>query len=80
MHGVVPLTVRNITRDTHDILVQRAARSGRSLQEYLRVTLTNLAAEADVHDVLSRGEARLRATGGPVPDQVILSHRDADRR
>ncbi len=74
------ITVRNVSQETRDILAQRAARSGRSLQEYLRLTLDDLAAQADIHNLMERVEARLRATGRPVPADVILRHRDADRR
>ncbi len=74
------ITVRHISRETRDILAQRAARSGRSLQEYLRLTLESFAAQADIHEVMERVDARLRATGRPVPADVILRHRDADRR
>lgn len=74
------ITVRHISRETRDILAQRAARSGRSLQEYLRLTLEGFAAQADIHEVMERVDARLRATGRPVPADVILRHRDADRR
>lgn len=74
------ITVRNIRRETRDILAQRAARSGRSLQEYLRVTLEGLAAEADIHALMDRVDARVRATGGSVPADSIVRHRDEDRR
>ena len=74
------ITMRNVNRETRDILAQCAARSGRSLQEYLRLTLDDRAAQADIHDVMACVEARLRATGRPVPADVILRHRDADRR
>lgn len=74
------ITVRNIPRDTHEELGARAARSGRSLQEYLRAQLIELARSPDMGTLLARIQERKRRTGTRLPASKILAHRDADRR
>jgi antitoxin FitA len=48
------ITIRNVPEETRDELAARAARSGRSLQEYLLAALTNLAGRPDVRTVMER--------------------------
>lgn len=74
------ITVRDVPDDTRDELAARAARSGRSLQEYLRAELIELAQRPDVDSLLSRARERTRRTGSQLPAAAILGHRDADRR
>lgn len=77
---MVALTIRNIPDDVRDELAARAARSGRSLQEYLAATLTELASRPSVEDVLARARDRVNKTGSRVSVDDIVSARDADRR
>lgn len=77
---MVALTIRNIPDEVRDELAARAARSGRSLQEYLAAALTDLASRPAVEDVLARARDRVRTTGSRVSVEDILSARDADRR
>ena len=56
------------------------ARSGRSLQEYLRLELIALAQKPDVRTVLELVTARKQATGSALSVEQILDYRDADRR
>lgn len=77
---MVALTIRNVPAEVRDELAARAARSGRSLQEYLASVLTELAAKPAVEDVLARARERARTTGSRVSVEDILSARDADRR
>jgi antitoxin FitA len=77
---MVALTIRNVPDGVRDELAARAARSGRSLQEYLAAVLTELAARPAVEDVLARARERARTTGSQVSAEDILSARDADRR
>jgi plasmid stability protein len=77
---MVALTIRNVPDEVRDELAARAARSGRSLQEYLAAALTELASKPSVEDVLARARERARTTGSRVSVQDILSARDADRR
>lgn len=74
------VTVRDLPDEVRDELAARAARSGQSLQEYLRVMLVASVARPTIDDVLSRARARVDATGSRVDPQGILGARDADRR
>jgi hypothetical protein len=58
----------------------RAAASGRSLQEYLRARLVEMAQQPDLETVLGTIRARKAATGSRVTAEQIVAHRDADRR
>jgi plasmid stability protein len=77
---VVAITIRDIPDDVRDELAGRAARSGKSLQEYLRGMLVDTAAKPTVHDVLRRARARVEATGSHLDAATILAAKDADRR
>jgi antitoxin FitA len=74
------ITIRNIPERARDELAARAAASGRSLQEYLRAQLIELASRPDVETVLARIRERKQRTGTELPAAAILAHRDADRR
>lgn len=76
----VAITVREVPDEVRNELAARAARSGRSLQEYLRRMLLEAAARPPVEDVIARARARVDATGVQVDAQSILAARDADRR
>lgn len=66
--------------ETSAELAARAAVTGRSLQEYLRARLVELADLPDPEVWLARVRDRKASTGGSVGAQRILAHRDADRR
>lgn len=75
----VSLTVRDVPDDVRDELAARAARSGRSLQEYLRATLTELVSRPTAADAVA--QARGRALAYPdVSAEEILDDLDAGRR
>lgn len=74
------ITIRDVPPDVRDELAARAARSGRSLQEYLRAMLIDTASRPSVDDVLARARARVAAAGTRVDAAEILAARDADRR
>ena len=76
----VAMTVRDVPEPVRDELAARAARSGQSLQEYLRTMLVRSASRPDVDDVIARARARVAATGSRVDAATILAARDADRR
>jgi len=76
----VAITIRDIPDEVRDELAARAARAGKSLQEYLRGMLIGSAARPPVDDVIARARARVAATGVRVDAESILSARDADRR
>jgi plasmid stability protein len=58
------ITIRDVPDETRDELAARAAMTGRSLQEYLRARLVELARQPDAEALMQR----------------ILADRDADRR
>ena len=74
------ITIRDVPSVTRDELAARAARSGRSLQEYLLAELVELAARPDPNDVIARARERVRRTGTRVDVDAILAARDAERR
>ena len=73
------ITIRDVPDETRDELAARAARSGRSLQEFLRREMIDLARRPDIDTLLDRVSARKKATGSRLDPEAILSHRDADR-
>jgi antitoxin FitA len=76
----VAITIRNVPDEVRDELAARAARSGRSLQEYLLGQLADLVARPSVEDVVARARARVHATGTRLDPSQIVADRDADRR
>lgn len=74
------ITIRDVPSVTRDELAARAARSGRSLQEYLLAELVELAARPDPRDVIARARERVHRTGTRVDVDAILAARDAERR
>ena len=74
------VTIRGVPEEARDELAARAARSGRSLQEYLRTELVQLAARPDTAALMARISERKRLTGTTISAEQILDHRDADRR
>lgn len=74
------ITIRDVPDETSAELTARAAVTGRSLQEYPRARLVELAATPDPEVWLARVRERKRATGGSISVQAILNARDADRR
>lgn len=77
---MVAITVRDVPDKVRDELAARAARSGKSLQEYVRAMLIDATARPPVADVIARARARVNATGVRVNAKAILAARDADRR
>lgn len=74
------ITIRDVPDETRDELAARAAQVGRSLQEYLRSQLIELARRPDAEALLSRVRDRKQRTGSRLSADAILDHRDADRR
>lgn len=68
----VSITIRDVPDDVHRTLTARAARSGMSLQEYLRAELSTAASAPTLDEVLDRIEARKRATGVNVASSRIV--------
>jgi plasmid stability protein len=74
------ITVRNVPDEVRDELAARAAKSGRSLQEYLLHQLMEIASQEPLDDVIARARARVTATRTRVSAADIIAARDADRR
>ena len=77
---MVAVTIRDVPESVRDELAARAARAGKSLQEYLRGVLVATADKPAVDDVIARARARVAATGVRVDTAATIRARDADRR
>jgi antitoxin FitA len=73
------ITVREVPDHVRDELAARAARSGRSLQAYLRSELIDLAERPDGSALVDRIRERKRITGTRYSAEQILEHLGADR-
>ena len=73
------ITIRNVPEEARDELAARAALTGRSLQEYLRAHLIELAQRPEPEVWLARIRERKERTGSRLHRERILSHREADR-
>jgi hypothetical protein len=74
------ITVRDVPDQTRDELASRAALTGRSLQEYLRAKLVELACQPDAEVLIARIRARKAVSASSLPADRILAHRDKGRR
>lgn len=77
---MVSITVRDVPEATRDTLAARAAGTGRSLQEYLRACLIELAAKPEPQALVSAMAERKRRTASRLSPEQILAFRDAERR
>lgn len=77
---MVAVTVRDVPDEVRNELAARAARAGKSLQEFLRGVLISAAEKPAVDEVLTRARARATTTGVRVDADATLTARDADRR
>ncbi len=77
---MVAVTIRDVPESVRDELAARAARGGKSLQEYLRGVLVATAEKPAVDDLIARARARVVATGARVDAAATVAARDADRR
>jgi len=74
------MTIRNVPEHVHNILAARAARSGRSLQEYLLVEVSELARQPTAEELMEQAGARAAAAGTRLDLSLLVEDRDADRR
>jgi plasmid stability protein len=75
----VAITIRNVPKEVRDELAMRAARTGRSMQEYLCAHLAELASRPTAEDVIARARDRARTLGHTVDAESIVAARNADR-
>lgn len=74
------ITVRDVPDETRNELAARAALAGRSLQEYLRAKLIELAGQPDAEALVARIRARKAAHPVSLTAEQILAYRGEDRR
>ena len=74
------ITIRDVPDSTSAELSARAASTGRSLQEYLRAALIELADKPDAEAIVARIRNRKRVAPSSLTNEDILEHRDVDRR
>lgn len=74
------ITIRDVPQETRDELAARAARSGRSLQQYLRGELVRLAERADQEALMASVRERKQRTGSRLSAEEILAALDAGRK
>ncbi len=75
----VAITIRNVPDDVRDELAARAARSGRSLQEYLAQHLIEFASHPTPEDVIAQAREHVRASNSRVTAESILASLREDR-
>lgn len=73
------ITIRDVPSETRDQLAERAAASGRSLQQYLRAELIRLAERPDNVAIVTRAQDRVRETVEGLTADQILDLLDAGR-
>jgi plasmid stability protein len=74
------ITVRDVPDEARDELAARAARSGRSLQEYLRAELIALTEKPEVHALMARARDRKARTSTTLAVDQIVHDLDDERR
>lgn len=76
----VQINIRDVPEKVRDELASRAARQGKSMQEFLRAQLERLAARPSIDAWLEQVRKRKRATQSRISSEQILDNRNADRR
>jgi antitoxin FitA len=74
------ITIRDVPDGTRDELAARAAATGRSLQEYLRSKLVDLARQPDAEALMADVRARKAVTASSLSGEAILAHQLEERR
>lgn len=76
----IQLTIREVPEAVRNELAARAAREGRSMQEYLKRELERLASRPTTADWIARVRERKTASGTRLRTRDILSARAQDKR
>lgn len=74
------ITIRDVPDEVRNELASRASLAGRSLQEYLRRELIELARRPSPEALMARVSDRKRASRSALSREKILGHREEDRR
>jgi antitoxin FitA len=78
--AAVQITIRDVPERVRDELAARAASQGRSMQEFLRMTLERLITRPTAETWLQQVRRRKRLTQASVTAEQILKSRDVERR
>jgi len=76
----VQITIRDVPESVRDELASRAARQGRSMQEYLRSSLESLASKPSPDQWMATVRQRKALSGVRISGDEIVGERDKDRR
>ena len=76
----VQITIRNVPEEVRDELASRAAREGKSMQEFLRAAIESIASRPSPEQWVAMARARKELSGTHVSADEILQARDQDRR
>jgi len=76
----VQITIRDVPEAVRDELASRAALQGRSMQEYLRYSLTELAARPSPEQWLDRVRQRKSISATRLSSKDILEAKDSEKR
>ncbi len=76
----VQITIRNVSDEVRNAIAARAAQSGKSMQEYLKDELVRLASRPSLDEWLNKVQKQKELKRRKLGADVILAHRDADRR
>jgi antitoxin FitA len=74
------ITIRDVPDETRAELAARAARSGRSMQEFVRLKLIEIAEAPEPGELVERMRHRKARMSGGMTVAEILDAKDADRR
>ena len=74
------ITVRDVPEETRKELAARAARSGQSMQAYLRRLLVDTAGAPDIDQVIAEARERVARLNTRLPVREIIAARDSGRR
>lgn len=75
----VTITVRNVPDDVRDELAARAARSGRSLQEFLSAELRRLATTPSAAEAIARARLNARSYPALTAAEIVEAVHDGRR-
>lgn len=76
----VNITIRNVPDHVRNVLASRAARSGKSLQEFLTGELSRLASTPSPADFIRGLELQVELDGTYLSHDDVMGAKDEDRR
>jgi plasmid stability protein len=78
LSSVPSILIRDVPEDVRAELARRAARSGQSMQEYLKAALVEMVTKPDIEEWLDRVRGRLAEPGfrGLTSDEIVEDIRE----